>query len=258
MDVPRRCTPDEASILAGALADEPETVFARQRLSRGLCPAFLIGEPAKYVAAIVEALPGTLFAFGADPRALWELIQPLQRWTSVIIAPDNAGELGALIEGGTGQAVAYEETVHYTLPSPVVSFAHAAVRLMTPADAEMVASGPGGSVGAAYGSVEALLAEGYVAGAVIAGVLVARAHTSCQSSGYADVAVATLEQWRGNGLATAAASLVCEQVRRSGRTPVWSTSSDNLASRRIARKLGFVVHAHVTTIVPKRLMPPGQ
>lgn len=122
---------------------------------------------------------------------------------------------------------------------------------MTPAEAEIVMSGPGGSVGAAYGSVHALLAEGHVAGAIIDGTLVARAHTSCQSPRYADVAVATLEQWRGNGLATAAASLVCEQVQQSGRTPVWTTSTDNHASQRIAQKLGFVACSRVISIERK-------
>jgi hypothetical protein len=133
----------------------------------------------------------------------------------------------------------------FTLPIPVVRLSHPAVRLMTPSEAEIVANGPGGSVGAAYGSTQALLEEGYVAGAILDDVLVARAHTSCQSRRYADVAVATAEAWRGNGLASATASLVCDEAQRSGRIPIWSTNRDNTASQRVAQKLGFIPYAHL-------------
>jgi predicted GNAT family acetyltransferase len=101
-------------------------------------------------------------------------------------------------------------------------------------------------MGAAYGSALALLTEGFVAGAVIAGALVARAHTSCQSRRYADISVATAEAWRGQGLATAAASLVCRCVQSSGRAPTWNTSAENLASQRIAQKLGFLPYSRVS------------
>lgn len=252
----RQCSPLEAAILANALGDTPETIFACQRLSRGLCPAYLTGEPARYVGAIVEALPGRLFAFGEDPLAMWRLLQSLRGWTSIVVAPQHAGDLGALIERETGRAVQYQEELVFTLPAPVVAIAHPAVRLMTPSEVDVVVNGPGGSIGAAYGSAQALLAEGYAAGAVIDGALVARAHTSCQSPRFSDVAVATAEQWRGKGLASAAASLVCEHVQRSGRVPVWSTTHDNLASQRIARKLGFVFHATVIAIIPAALPLP--
>jgi len=52
--------------------------------------------------------------------------------------------------------------------------------------------------------------------------------------------VVTLAPWRGRGLSTAAAALVCADVQAAGQTPVWSTAEDNAASRRVATKLGFV------------------
>jgi predicted GNAT family acetyltransferase len=197
---------------------------------------------------VVEALPGTLFAFGEDPEATWTLLHQLPSWTSVVIAPSHAQALGNVIARGAGRAVCYQDVLLYTLPTPVVRLSHPVVRLMTSSESEMVANGPGGPVGAAYRSTRALLAEGYVAGAVVDDVLVARAHTSCQSSRYADVAVATAEVWRGNGLASAAASLVCEEAQQSGRIPIWSTTWDNTASQRIAQKLGFITYSQVTYI----------
>ena len=56
---------------------------------------------------------------------------------------------------------------------------------------------------------------------------------------HADIGVATLEGWCGRNFASAAAALVAQQVQATGRTPVWSTGEDNLASQRVAQKLGF-------------------
>ena len=50
--------------------------------------------------------------------------------------------------------------------------------------------------------------------------------------------MSTLEEWRGRGLATAAASLVAQAIQESGRAPMWSAG--NPASLRVAQKLGFV------------------
>lgn len=248
MASPRRCSADEARLLAAALADTPETIFARQRLSRGLCPAYLIGEPTHYAGALVEALPGQLLAFGEDPQAIWKLIQLVPGWTSVTVQSPHTHALGAAIAAGTDRALEHHVTIIYVLPTPVAPVPNPMIRLMEPHEADIVMRGPGGPVGAAYGSPQALLAEGYVAGAVVGGELVARAHTSCQSPLYADVAVATAPDWRGKGLASAAASLVCARVQESGRTPVWSTTLDNLASQRIAQMLGFEVYGHVIAI----------
>lgn len=44
---------------------------------------------------------------------------------------------------------------------------------------------------------------------------------------------------RGLGLNPACAGRVSEDIRRCGRTPSWTTSPDNLPSRRVAEKLGF-------------------
>jgi hypothetical protein len=105
------------------------------------------------------------------------------------------------------------------------------------------------SFGAAYGSPEVLLAEGWVAGAVVDGELVARAHTSCQSATYADVAISTREHRQGQGLATAAASMVCQQVQLHGCTPIWSTMVDNHASRQVAQKLRFTDYSQLTYVI---------
>jgi predicted GNAT family acetyltransferase len=43
------------------------------------------------------------------------------------------------------------------------------------------------------------------------------------------------------GLSTACAGPVCQDVRRRGRVPSWTTSPDNTASLGVAAKLGFTL-----------------
>jgi predicted GNAT family acetyltransferase len=49
---------------------------------------------------------------------------------------------------------------------------------------------------------------------------------------------------RGLGLSAACAGAVCQDILGRGRRPSWSTSPDNLASLRVAEKLGFSFQRH--------------
>jgi RimJ/RimL family protein N-acetyltransferase len=55
-----------------------------------------------------------------------------------------------------------------------------------------------------------------------------------------DVAIDTLEPFRRQGFATLCATFVIEHMRASGREPVWGALASNLASARLAARLGFV------------------
>src|SRR5262249_35789774 len=122
-----------------------------------------------------------------------------------------------------------------------VVISHPSVRYLTGEDLDLLTAAPIDIRGAClgFGTFERLLQGGAVAGAVIAGELVAVASAWAGSERYADLSVVTAERWRGRGLATICAGLVAASMQRSGRVPVWSTGEDNLASLRVARKLGF-------------------
>jgi RimJ/RimL family protein N-acetyltransferase len=66
---------------------------------------------------------------------------------------------------------------------------------------------------------------------------------------YEDLGVATEPGFRGLGLSPACAAAVCQDVRRRGRVPSWTTSPDNTASLRVAGKLGFRLERHDRLLV---------
>ncbi len=53
------------------------------------------------------------------------------------------------------------------------------------------------------------------------------------------VGIATAEEYRGQGIATATAAEFVRQAVRRGLTPCWECDADNAASARVAARLGF-------------------
>lgn len=62
------------------------------------------------------------------------------------------------------------------------------------------------------------------------------------SEGAAEAGLGTLEAFRGRGYAAAVVAGWAEAVRAGGKTPLYSTSWDNEASKGVARKLGLVLY----------------
>lgn len=60
-----------------------------------------------------------------------------------------------------------------------------------------------------------------------------------------DVSVDTWEPYRGRGLAARAARTMIRHMRSAGRAPVWGALETNLASRKLAAKLGFIEAAGI-------------
>ncbi|MGH2532831.1 MAG: GNAT family N-acetyltransferase, partial [Thermomicrobiales bacterium] len=163
-------------------------------------------------------------------------------WEAVNVARAVGPSLAELITAATGRPCGQFEEIYCVLDQPVAAWPHPAVRRLTPADLPLMAASETalGMEGWRFGSAAALLAEGFAAGAVVDEQLVAVAFTSARSDRHAEVGVVTLEPWRGRGLSTAAAALVCTDIQTAGQTPVWSTSEENAASRQVGVKLGFI------------------
>lgn len=238
--------------LADALGDSPETVIAGHVLRRGFARAHVVGTATRFSAAIVENLafcPDEPIGFGADPDALWALLRSLRGWSCVNVPPAIAADVGRLVTAATGQPVRYLDDLYHVLDRPAARVRHEAVRLLGPEDARLLEAAPPDVRGAGYRSALELLTEGIAAAAVVAGGVVAIAHTAARSERHADLGVATLPAWRDRGFATAAAALVAERVGAAGQRPVWSTGATNAASVRVARKLGFIEVARRTYVI---------
>ena len=249
---PVQLSPAELPTLARALGDSIETAIPVSRLMRGACSAYIVGEPARFEAAAVlmKDDKGEVQGFGEDPEALWSILEPLEGWRAVEVSATVAPKLGALIRASTGSRVAYYGDVYHTLTLPAVGHSHPDVRLLTVDDRALFDGIPDDLKPGMRGDVEIVLREGFVAGAVVDDRLVSVAHTNAVTERYADIGVFTHEDYRNRGYSTAAAALVARAIQKSGRTPVWSCGEDNLASLRVAAKVGLTEVSRRTYVIP--------
>lgn len=229
--------------LAASLVETPETMTGIHRLRRGIAHAYIAGTPGNPTVAVVQSrfLMEEPAAYGSDPELIWDVLKRVPGWTAVNAEREVAPKLAALIEEETGKPCRLIEEIYYTLNTPVSVFANPVVRRIGLADLAMVeaATEPLSMHGWRFGSAEALLAHGLLFGAVIDGELVSIAFSASGSSKHSEVGIKTREDFRGRGYSTAAASLICAEIQANGQIAVWSTDQDNIASQRVAAKLGF-------------------
>jgi GNAT superfamily N-acetyltransferase len=237
----RLLEPERHALLAGALGDSPETVQSIHMLKRGLCRAYVAGDPARFEAAIVQptAWPEEPAGFGPDPNLLWDLLQLVQGWTCILVDTEVAPVLGRIVDAEMGRRVRYLHDVTHLLTKPVQVSRNETVRRLTLADLALLEAAPLELRSGLWRDTRQLLAEGVVASAVVSGRVVATALVAACSKRYADIGVYTREGYRGRGYATAAASLVAQSVQERGRIPLWGAGAHNQASLRVAQKLGF-------------------
>ncbi len=246
---PRPLNSSELQRVVEAIDVTPETVGPIHLLKLGACKAYAVGEPESLDAVVIqsESLPEEPSGLGHNAQGLWDLLRHLGNWTAVNVSPAVSTQLGAFIKAGTGKRVSYYGDVYHTLTKPVSECVDPAVRELTADDIGLLEAA--GFDGTDFGGIAALLNEGTVAAAVVEGQIVGSAHTTAQTDRYADIGVGTNEPWRGRGFATAAASIVASRIQESGRIPVWSCGEDNLASLRVAQKLGFTEVSRLTYVI---------
>jgi RimJ/RimL family protein N-acetyltransferase len=81
--------------------------------------------------------------------------------------------------------------------------------------------------------------SGFAWGAFAGGKLASVANIFFVGDQYEELGVVTEPGFRGQGLNTACAGALCADILRREHIPSWTTSPDNLASMRVAEKLGF-------------------
>jgi len=63
-----------------------------------------------------------------------------------------------------------------------------------------------------------------------------------------EVGINTLQEYRGKGFATDVCIRCVEEILENGKVPQWSTDINNIASQKLAEKVGFVKLADVITV----------
>ena len=247
-----KLTPQACRVLSDVLGDTPMTVIPAARLKHAVCDAYIAGTLPDITAALIFDLfcPDEPCGFGTDADALWQLLKATDGWSCINVDSACAEPLGAFIEADTGKSIRYYGDVYHALLEPVHCYPNEAVRLLTLEDVERLAQAPTEVQGNGYKTHEVMVTEGIAAGAVIDGNIVAIAHTYAETDLHADIGVSTVEIWREKGFATAAASIVAEEIQAKGKVPAWSCGEDNIASLRVAQKLGFTEIGRRTYVIP--------
>ena len=246
---PQPLGPAAINRLIETIDETPETVIPLHLLTQGTCQAYAIGDPATSNAVVVQSNSqrDEPFGTGDDPEGLWATLRHLDDWKVVDVSPTVAPRLGAIIREATGKRAWYYDDLYHTLTRPAPVIDDPAVREFTLDDSDLLLAA--GVDGADFrGGLPALLQAGTVAGAVVDGRIVSTGQTAAITTSYADIGVATDERWRGRGFATTAASIVARRIQETGRTPVWSCGEDNMASLRVAQKLGFQEVSRLTYV----------
>ena len=247
-----KLTPQECLVLADIIGDTPTTVISTSRLKQGMCDAYIVGSLPDVDAALVfdAYCADEPCGFGTDAEAMWQLLKATDGWSCVNVDIACAASLGALIETDRDTSIRYYGDVCHALLEPVHRYPNKTVRLLTLEDVDRLAQAPTEVQGNGYKTHTAMLTEGIAAGAVVDDDIVAIAHTYAETNLHADIGVSTLEAWREKGLSTAAASLVAQEIQARGKVPAWSCGEDNLASLRVAEKLGFTEVGRRTYVIP--------
>jgi RimJ/RimL family protein N-acetyltransferase len=130
-------------------------------------------------------------------------------------------------------------------PSPVEPGDYS-VRRLEPSDAHHLwGLGPESAwISKFWGGPNGLASSGFGWGAFVADQLASVACTGFLGETYEDIGVVTEPKYRGLGLSPACVMALCADVRARGHRPSWTTSPDNLASIRVAEKLGFVLQRY--------------
>lgn len=231
----RTATPQDMPILAAAIGESPETVISHHLLTSRTCDAWYVGDVRQPRALVIQGhgFPNEPVIHGNNADDVARIVPYVQDWETFSTPLYLVSDLERVVTHARETTSLRTITdVYHVLDTPIPeSVSHPDVRLLTDEDLALTITIDELQQDSAYKPI--------VAAAVIEGEIVSLAHTFAWSPMYVDLGVTTHEQFRGKGMATAAAAIVAAEVQKRGKVPVWSTGADNLSSMRIAQKLGF-------------------
>ena len=237
--------------LAEWLGDSLDTVVPLHVLLSGRCKAWLDGSASSPRACVVLAdyVAREPWAFGGDAddaEAVARLLREAPGWKCVNVSREFADAMSDALHRGTGQPASRHGDLYFAPAGKIDAVDDDRVRLLTRDDAPLFRESPEDARAGPAEFIERLLRDGLCAAAVVDGRVVAQAHAYCITPRHAEIGARTAVHFRGRGLSTACGTLLCARLQASNRLPVWSTGESNLASQRVAQKIGLrLVHRRV-------------
>ncbi len=251
--------PRERTELAGWIEDSPRVALALGSLIGGLSRAYVVGDASCPRAAVIHIAEATAEpeVLGGDPAAAWSILSRLPGWQRPHLLSDGlADPLCHLMESELKVPVRREKDLQYVLRTAPVDHRDARVRPITIADLEVVERSDRLTQPRGHGDVRTTLSRGVVGGAVVGDRLVSSVMSCAWGGVHVNLGAATAKDWRGQGLASAETVLVCRALQERGLRPCWCTGPQNMASQRVAEKVGFELVQGGEYLIPEG--PPGQ
>lgn len=242
--------PAQRRRLVEFIGDQPDAVLAVHAVDSRLGRVWLDGDHSSVQAVMVESrlVPGEPMGFG-EPLALLGLLREADGWDCIELETTLADTLHPDVEHEWGPCRRVIDVIH-TLTKPAPARSHPLVRRIEVEELEQLTCATDDLL-PELGVTRPAVEQGRVFAAFDHGVVVGHGSSFAASDAYADVGVNVDERYRRQGVARAAAALACAAVQRAGLTPVWGTSSTNIASLATANALGFVEIARLTYLVPE-------
>ena len=230
----RLATPEEFALLTALVDDTPDNAIIWHLMRRDGAAAWFAGDVAAPVAVAFD-YGGDLHGIGTA-AGLTQVSLADDAWHSISVAPAIADELEHRLRDRSPNLRRLED-LHWVLTGPArPREPHPSVRSCDENDVDAIdASG----LWREDHNISDAVRRGYVACAFFGSAVVGGAASTAWSPRHADVGVQVLGPHRRQGIAVSAAALVSGRLQRGGRTPVWSTVSDNHASIATAAALGF-------------------
>jgi GNAT superfamily N-acetyltransferase len=245
----RRVSAAQRRELAAWVGERPATVLAIHALAAGTGRLWLEEDRGGPRAAMIESTltPGEPQGFG-DADGLLALLEHADGWRCLEVQRSVAASMKKQFARRWGLPREVIDVIHILDQGPPTDIAHPLVRPLKPSDlAALEVTHP--DLLPDRGLADAAARAGRLHGAVDGTRIVGQGGSFAAGEHYADVAVAVAPAYRRQGIATAAAARTCRQLAADGLVPVWSTSSDNLASLRAATALGFREVSRLTYLV---------
>jgi RimJ/RimL family protein N-acetyltransferase len=246
----RQLLPSEYEQFIETIGHSPITTISIHRLRHNMADVYIVGEPDDFAAAIIQAHDDKAepIGFGADAAAYWQILEQLSGWECIEVSPEIAPQLSELMPENR-----FYQDIYYQLNTPVKphTVPNIEIRLLHEADAALMLTSSQNCQSHNFGSIEASLKHGIVAGAIAHGRLVSIADCFIAEK-YGEIGVFTEVDWRKRGYSAACTALIAEAIQNRGLIPVWSTGEDNIASQNVALKLGFHEVSRMIYLIPTR------